>query len=151
MGLTFLCPVHRDWVYFHPQDALTQLEGTQQQGEALMQKREWQKAMRFLGSAFETTEIILELDSHENFFLLSRLTTLSMLLATNFAKLNEMNYGQLILTQTQTKLQAVAKTTLDNQLKQDHVKQCLVLVKNSLEQLIFSHPWAQNITAAQMH
>jgi hypothetical protein len=73
-----------------------------------------------------------------------------MLLATNFAKLNEINYGQLILTQTQTKLQAVAKTTLDNQLKQDHVKQCLVVVKNSLEQSIFSHPLTQNITAVRI-
>jgi hypothetical protein len=36
MGLTFLCPVHRDWVYFHPQDALTRLEDTQQQGEVPM-------------------------------------------------------------------------------------------------------------------
>jgi hypothetical protein len=65
MALNFLCPVHRDWVYFHPQDALTQLEETQQQGEALMQKREWQEAIMFFGSAFETTEILIELQVNE--------------------------------------------------------------------------------------
>jgi hypothetical protein len=151
MALNFLCPVHRDWVYFNPQDALTQLEETQQQGEALMQKREWQEAMVFLGSAFETTEILIELLSNEKSFLLSRLTTLAMLLATSFAKLNAMTYGQLILKQAQTKLQLIAKNSLGNQSKQDLIEQCLVAVKSSLEQLVFIHPLAQDMSSAQIH
>ena len=35
-----------------------------------MQKLKWQNAMRSLGSAFETTEILIELDSHEIFFVI---------------------------------------------------------------------------------
>ncbi|AGH46811.1 hypothetical protein [Paraglaciecola psychrophila] len=151
MALNFLCPVHRDWVYFHPQDALTQLEETQQQGEALMQKREWQEAIMFFGSAFETTEILIELQGNEKSFLLSRLTTLAMLLATSFAKLNAMTYGQLILKQAQTRLQLIAENSLGNQPKQEHVEQCLVAVKSSLEQLVFIHPLAQDMSSAQIH
>jgi hypothetical protein len=151
MALTFLCPVHRDWVYFHPQDALAQLEGTQQQGEVFMHNQEWHEAMTFLGCAFETTEILIELQGNEKSFLLSRLTTLAMLLATSFAKLDAMSYGQLILKQAQTKLQMVAENSLGNQPKQDHVEQCLVAVKGSLEQLVFMHPLAQDMATAQLH
>lgn len=151
MALTFLCPIHRDWVYFHPQDALAQLEGTQQQGEVLMQKQEWQEAMTFLGCAFETTEILIELQGYEKSFLLSRLTTLAMLLASSFAKLNAISYGQLILKQAQTKLQLIAENSLGNQPKQDHVDQCLIAVQSSLEQLVFMHPLAQDMSSAQIH
>ncbi|MFT5924656.1 MAG: hypothetical protein ACI9LE_001655, partial [Paraglaciecola sp.] len=35
MALNFLCPVHRDWVYSHPQEALSNMEDTQNQGESL--------------------------------------------------------------------------------------------------------------------
>jgi hypothetical protein len=151
MALTFLCPVHRDWVYFHPQDALVQLEGTQQQGEVFVQKQQWQEAMPFLGCAFETTEILIELQGNGKSFLLSRLTTLAILLATNFANLNAMNYAQLILKQAQEKLQMVADNSLDNQPKQDHIEQCLVAVKSRLEQFVFMHPLAQNMSTAQLH
>lgn len=151
MSLTFLCPVHRDWVYFHPQDALAQLEGTQQRGEEFMQKQEWQEAVTFLGCAFETTEILIVLQDIEKSFLLSRLTTLAMLLAASFAKLNAMSYGEVILKQAQQKLQMIADNSLDNQPKHDHVEQCLMAVKNSLEQLVFMHPLAQDMSTAQVH
>jgi hypothetical protein len=151
MALTFLCPVHRDWVYFHPKDALVQLEETQQQGGFFMQKQQWQEAMPFLGCAFETTEILIELQGNEKSFFLSRLTTLAMLLATSFAKLNAMTYGQLILKQAQTRLQLIAENSLGNQPKQEHVEQCLVAVKSSLEQLVFIHPLAQDMSSAQIH
>jgi hypothetical protein len=151
MALTFLCSVHRDWVYFHPQEALAQLQATQQQGEALMQKQEWQEAMTFLGCAFETTEILIELRGNEQSFLLSRLTNLAMLLAISFAKLNAISYGQDILKQAQQKLHMVARNSLGNQPTQDHIQQCLVAVKSSLEELVFMHLVAEDITTARIH
>lgn len=151
MALTFLCPLHRDWVYFHPQDALAQLDGTQYQGEVLMQKHEWHEAMTFFGCAFETTEILIELEGFGKSFLLSRLTTLAMLLANSFAKLNAINHGQLVLKQTQIKLQLIAESFLGNQPKQDHVEQCLLAVQSSLEQLVFMHPLAQDMSSASIH
>jgi hypothetical protein len=151
MSLNFLCSVHRDWVYFHPQDALAQLEGTQQQGEALLQKQQWQEAIMFLGCAFETTEILIELQGNEKSFLLSRLTTLAMLLATCFTRLDAMSYGQMILKQAQKNLQVAANNSLGNQPKQIHVQQCLVAVRGNLEQLGFIHPLAQDMSTAQLH
>ena len=151
MALTFLCPVHRDSVYFHPQNALAQLEKTQHQGEIFMQKQEWQEAITFLGSAFETTEILIKLQGIEKSFLLSRLTTLAILLATSFAKSNAMSYGEEILKQAQQKLHMVARNSLGNQPTQDHIQQCLVAVKSSLEELVFMHLVAEDITTARIH
>ena len=151
MALTFLCPVHRDSVYFHPQNALAQLEKTQHQGEIFMQKQEWQEAITFLGSAFETTEILLKLQGIEKSFLLSRLTTLAILLATSFAKSNAMSYGEEVLKQAQQRLQMIADSSLANQTERDHVEQCLMAVKNSLEQLGFMHLLAQDMSSAQLH
>ena len=151
MALTFLCPIHRDWVYFHPLDALSQLEETQQQGEVFMQKQEWQEAVTFLGCAFETTEILIESQGNEKSFLLSRLTTLAMLLATSFAMLNSINYGQVILKQAKQRLQMVADHSLGNKSKQYHVQQCLSALKRSLEQLKFEHTLAKDMSAFQIH
>ena len=53
MQLSFLCPVHREWVYFHSQTALFYLEGAREKGEAFMEKNDWQEALPFLGRAFE--------------------------------------------------------------------------------------------------
>ena len=151
MALNFLCSVHRDWVYFHPQDALAQLEAKQQRGEKFMQMQEWQEAIKILGCAFETTEILIEIQDTKKTFLLSILTTLAMLLATSFAELNAMSYGQLILKQAQQKLQMIANNSLGNQPKYDHVEQCLMAVKNRIEQLVFMHPLAQDMSTAQVH
>ena len=74
-----------------------------------------------------------------------------MLLATNFANLNAMNYAQLILKQAQTKLQLVADNSLGNQPKQDHIEQCLVAVKSRIEQFVFMQPLSQDMSTAQLH
>ena len=52
MALTFLCPKHRDWVYFHPQEAISCIEDSQDKGELLIQNNKWQEAVAFVGCAF---------------------------------------------------------------------------------------------------
>lgn len=151
MTLNFLCPVHRDWVYFHPQEALSYLEDAQQQGEALIQRQDWQEAIKFLGCAFETTEILMELQGGQKSFLLSRLTSLAVLLGTSFEKLNANSYKQLILKQAQQKLTAASGDSLGNKPRQAYIQQCLSVVNSNIEQAVFTHPFAQKMVSELMH
>jgi hypothetical protein len=151
MALNFLCPVHRDWVYFHPQEALSHLEGAQQQGEMLMQRQDWHEAIKFLGCAFETTEILMELQGGQKSFLLSRLTSLAVLLATSFEKLNVNNHKQLILEQAQQKLIAASDDSFGNEPRQAYIQQCLSVIKSNLEQAVFIHPFARSMASELMH
>ena len=134
MQFTFLCPVHREWVYFHSQTALSYLDNVQEKGEAFMQADDWQQALPFLGCAFETTEILLEVQGAEKTFLLGRLTSLSILLAKIFNQLGRNNYGQIILEQAENRLQDVATISLGHKLRLSYVQQCIVAIRTCIKQ-----------------
>lgn len=132
--LSFLCPVHREWVYFHSQTALSYLEEAQKKGETLMQESDWQEALPFLGCAFETTEILIEVQDTEKTFLLGRLTTLSILLAKTFNQLGKCNHGRLILEQAENRLQNVATISLGHKLRLSFVLQCISSIRHCMKQ-----------------
>ena len=133
MQLTFLCSVHREWVYFHPQTALSYLDDAQEKGEACMEENKWQEALPFIGCAFETTEILLEVQGVENTFLLGRLTSLSMLLARIFNQLDRSDYGQLILEQAEKRLRHIATISLGHKLRLNYIMQCIFSIKNCIK------------------
>ena len=151
MALTFLCPIHRDWVYFHPQEALHNLEDTQCQGESLLQQRDWHEAIGYLGCAFETAEILMELQGARKSFLLSRLVSLAVLLATGFYQLNEHDCVQVILKQAQQKLQQAAETSLGDKSRLAYIQECLFSVRTSQEQFRAKHIFEQPALTEQVH
>ena len=134
MQLTFLCSLHREWVYFHSQAALSYLDDAQKKGEAFMEEDDWQEALPFLGCAFETTEILLEVQGAEKTFLLGRLTSLSILLAKVFNQLGRSNYGQLVLEQAEKRLQDVAAISLSHKLRLSYVQQCIFAIRTCIKQ-----------------
>jgi hypothetical protein len=151
MALTFLCPVHRDWVYSNPQEALSYMDDSQNQGESLLQQQDWHEAIAYLGCAFETTEILMELQGPGESFLLSRLTSLAVLLATSFNKLNEHNCGQIILKQAQQKLQEAEDTSLGDKSKLVYIQECLFSIRTSQEQFRVKHMFEQPALTVQVH
>ena len=151
MALTFLCPVHRDWVYFHPQEALSYMEGSQNQGESLLQQQDWHEAIAYLGCAFETAEILMELQGAGKSFLLSRLTSLAVLLATSFNQLNENNCGQIILKQAQQKLQEAADTSLGDKPRLAYIQECIFSIRTSQAQLRVKQTFEQHALTVQVH
>ena len=151
MALNFLCPVHRDWVYFHPQEALSYLENSQQQGETLLQQQNWHEAIAHLGCAFEATEILMELQGPSESFLLFRLTSLAVLLATSFKHLNEHHCTQLILKQAQQKLQQAADISLGNKPRLAYIQECLFTIRTIQEQFKVKHMFEQPILTSQVH
>lgn len=151
MALTFLCPVHRDWVYFHPQEALSYLESSQHQGESLLQQQNWHEAIAHLGCAYEATEILMELQGAGKSFLLSRLTSLAILLATSFNQLNEHDCAQLVLKQAQQNLQQAADISLGNKPRLAYIQECLFSIRTSQEQFKVKHMFKQPALTAQVH
>lgn len=151
MALTFLCPVHRDWVYFHPQESLSYLEDTQHQGESFLQEQDWHEATAYLGCAFETTEILMELQGGGESFLLSRLTCLAGLLASAFTNLKANSYAQLILQQARKKLEDAANTSLGNKPRLAFIQQCLFVIRTNQEQFKAKHPLEHVTLSERVH
>ena len=129
MAINFLCPTHRNWVYFHPQEALSELEQTQQQGELLMKKQDWPEACTFLGCAFETIEILMQLQGGTKSFLLGRLTVLASMLSHAFYQQSEYEYQHQIITQAKHKLQTAAQASLGNKPRLAYIQECISTLK----------------------
>lgn len=130
MQLTFLCPVHRDWVYYHPDEAMDRIEKAQRQGEILMQQQRWDRAVPFLGCAFETAEILLEFDDLCASTLVTRLTSLAILLACCFDKVGSSAHGQAILDQAERTLQREKVDSEEGSAKCSYLEQCILAVKS---------------------
>lgn len=151
MTLTFLCSAHRDWVYFHPEEALTSLDESQSKGELLMQSHSWQEATTYLGCAFETTEILMELQGIEKSFLLGRLTALAIYLADSFSKLNAVVYQNLVLDQAEQKLQAAAAFSSENQDRLAFIQRCILTINTYKQQINLTEPPAKMATPIHIH
>lgn len=63
MHLTFLCPNHRVWLNQYPRQASHCYSNACDTGWLLYQEEQWEQALNFLGTAYETAEILLS--SHE--------------------------------------------------------------------------------------
>lgn len=149
MTLTFLCPTHRDWMYFHPQEALLYIDNNQHQGEWFMQQNNWEQASAFLGCAFETTEILMELQGSERSFLVSRLTSLAVLLSESFNQLQTLNIGKQVLEQTVLKLQLAAQNSVSNEPRHAYIQQCIQDIKIYIEG--YKLPAAYSNLSTQTH
>lgn len=107
MRLRFLCPHHRDWVYFHPQEAHQKLAQSWRYGELLIEQEKWREAVPFLGCAYETTEILLELYSTGGHSLPETLTEQCVSLGHCLLRLNCSEYARLVFKQTLSSLHNV--------------------------------------------
>ena len=133
MPLNFLCPVHREWVYFHPEDALFYLENAQQHGEDMIAQQRWEDAISLLGCAFESVEILFDLYGSSKSFLITRLTSLSILLAGCFDKQNVPELSQTILKQTSDRLQDSLKSCESNPEKYAYLQRCICALDEHLQ------------------
>jgi hypothetical protein len=149
MQLTFLCSAHREWVFFHSQTALSQLDNMQEKGETFIEIDNWQEALPFIGCAFETTEILLEVQGAEENFLLGRLTSLSILLANIFNQLGMSKNRQLILDQTEKRLQNVAIRYLGNKQRLSYVQRYIFAIRTCVKKHQFAS--SQMLKSRKLH
>ncbi|MFT2090052.1 hypothetical protein [Paraglaciecola sp. 2405UD69-4] len=132
MSINFLCPDHRNWVYFHPQEALSYLDDAQGVGEKLLREKDWQEATAYLGCAFETTEILMELQGATKSFLLGRLTVLASMLANAFYHQKAYQYQEQIITQAKANLHTAAQASLGNKPRLAYIQECIASLKADL-------------------
>lgn len=104
MRINFLCPTHRDWVLCNPEEAGTYLVDALDKGQTLMQHKQWRQAITVLGSAFESSTILLQHNIRES-KLTVWLTSLAMLLAECFQQVKSYDDSQAVINLAQEYLQ----------------------------------------------
>jgi len=123
--MTFLCPTHKDWLYFHSEQGIDFIEDAHRKGEYLVQQESWKKAVPFLGCAFEATEILLELYGKDKTWLLTELTLLAIQLQDCFKETGSEKYTSSISIRALRWLEAAASDPTTDPNKISFIKNCI--------------------------
>lgn len=107
----YICLNHRIWVDAHPQEAFSSVQQMTKLAEHLLQKNQPSKAIPFLGTAFETAEIIFDkrLESPQ---LTTSLTSLAIMLAHAYASTNQVEAANALLQHLKTKMKCAIDCAL---------------------------------------
>ncbi|MCC2608208.1 hypothetical protein [Planctobacterium marinum] len=123
--LRFLCPHHRDWVYFNSQEALASLEQMQLKGEFLLEHHKYQEALPLIGCAWETVEILLELYTGERSTLVTRFGCLTVLLDNCFRSLKQKVCAEHVCKQAVETLKTSVEQLDPTSDAYEYVSQCI--------------------------
>ena len=146
MHVSFLCPEHRDWVYFNQNEALSWVESAHYQGEVCIEHNQWQQAMNQLGCAFEATEILLDLQGPSTTFLVTRLTSLSLSLTQCFKQVSLPNFGLALLDQVAQRLHIAIDISGGCPEKTAFLNHCLEKINNHYQLGLHSSSTASALT-----
>jgi hypothetical protein len=107
----YICQNHRFWVDTHPKEAFSSVQQMTKVAEHLLQKNLPNKAIPFLGSAFETAEIIFDkrLESPQ---LTNSLTSLAIMLAHAYATTNQVDAANALLERLNNKMKCAIDCAL---------------------------------------
>lgn len=99
----YICLNHKIWVDAHPREAFSSVQQMTKLAEQLLQKDQPGKAIPFLGTAFETAEIIFDkrLESPQ---LTTSLTSLAIMLAHAYASTNQVEAADALLQSLHSKM-----------------------------------------------
>lgn len=125
MAMTFLCPTHKDWLYFHSEQGIDFIEDAHRKGEYLVQQESWKKAVPFFGCAFEATEILLELYGKDKTWLLTELTLLAIQLQECLKKAGSEQYSSSISNRALVWLDAAICDPATEPNKVSFLKNCI--------------------------
>jgi hypothetical protein len=107
----YICLNHRFWVDSHPKEAFASVQQMTKLAEHLLQKNQPNKAIPFLGTAFETAEIIFDkrLESPQ---LTTSLTSLAIMLAHAYASTNQIDAANALLQHLKSKMKCAIDCAL---------------------------------------
>ena len=107
----YICQNHRFWVDTHPKEAFSSVQQMTKVAEHLLQKNQPNKAIPFLGTAFETAEIIFDkrLESPQ---LTTSLTSLAIMLAHAYASTNQVEAANSLLQRLNNKMKCAIDCAL---------------------------------------
>ncbi|WJG11018.1 hypothetical protein [Aliiglaciecola sp. LCG003] len=102
--LQFICQHHFDWVEANPKEAFDSVIQMSKIAESLIHNHQYTQALPYLGTALETVEIIFD-NRLESPQLTTKLTSLAIMLAQTYARLNRAEFGKQTLVRIEQKLQ----------------------------------------------
>ena len=107
----FICLNHRFWVDSHPKEAFSSVQQMTKLAENLLQKNQPSEAIPFLGTAFETAEIIFDkrLESPQ---LTTSLTSVAIMLAHAYASTNQIDAANALLQRLNNKMKCAIDCAL---------------------------------------
>ncbi len=100
----YICERHKDWVDANPKEAFGKIQQLKQLAETLLRKQDYVEANRFLGTAFETAEIIFD-NRLESPQLTTTLTSLGIMLAHTYRYLGLESNAVNLLERLQCRMQ----------------------------------------------
>lgn len=149
MTTRFLCPNHRQWLQSNPNAAFAHLTDTQDTGQWYREQGLWQQALPYLGCAFETAEIVLNLQASDKATAVINFTSCAILLGDTWHKLGELFLSQQTFQSAQQRL--VPELNLSNQQisMQNCIADCIKALAKGVE--MSSTVFAQSNNARLCH
>jgi hypothetical protein len=107
----YICINHRFWVDENPKEAFKSVQQMTKVAEHLLQKNQPNKAIPYLGTAFETAEIIFDkrLESPQ---LTTSLTSLAIMLAHAYASTDQIDTAKALLQRQNNKMKCAIDCAL---------------------------------------
>ncbi|MBU3002453.1 hypothetical protein [Paraglaciecola arctica] len=99
----YICTKHRFWVDENPKDAFESIQKMTKLAEQLLQKNQPNQAIPYLGTAYETAQIIFD-NRLESPQLTTSLTSSAIMLAHAYAATNQLNAANILLKHLNTKM-----------------------------------------------
>ena len=133
----FICVKHRYWVDAHPKEAFTSVQQMTKLAEHLLHENQPDKAIPFLGTAFETAEIIFD-NRLESPQLTTSLTSLAIMLAHAYASTNQIDAANFLLQRLNNKMQWAIDCALGYTTKVAFYEHCSKAISEAKSDVMFT-------------
>ena len=139
----FICLDHRFWVDSHPKEAFSSVKQMTKLAEHLLQKNQQSEAIPFLGTAFETAEIIFDkrLESPQ---LTTSLTSVAIMLAHAYASTNQIDAAYALLQRLNNKMKCAIDCALGYATKAAFFEHCSRAITEAKTDIVFSQSTFHN-------
>ena len=138
----YICLNHKIWVDTHPREAFGSVQQMTKLAEHLLQKNQPSKAIPFLGTAFETAEIIFDkrLESPQ---LTTSLTSLAIMLAHAYASTNQVEAADALLQRLNSKMKCAIDCALGYATKVVFFEHCSKAITEANREIMLTAPITQ--------
>lgn len=133
----YICTKHRFWVDENPKDAFESIQKMTKLAEQLLQENQPNQAIPYLGTAYETAEIIFD-NRLESPQLTTCLTSLAIMLAHAYAATNQINAANSLLKHLNTKMKCAIDCALGYTTKVAFFEHCSKAINEAKNDIMFA-------------
>ena len=133
MSNRFLCPNHRQWLQANPAAANAHFADTQDTGQWYREQGLWLQALPFVGCAYETAEIVLNLQARDKASAVINFTSCAILLADTWHKAGQHLHSREVLRCAQQRLLPEYALCFQQAQLQDCISDCIKALARGAE------------------